>query len=92
MRKRLIMALLPACASRRKGMSADIKRQPRSPIVRLVLTIVGALLMVAPPYTLEMLNLSSRLQSAMVAAIELVSLVVGFVLLYLAFRGQESSN
>jgi uncharacterized membrane protein len=73
-------------------MSAVIKRQPRSPIVRLVLTIVGALLLVAPPFTLELLNLRSRLQSTMVAAIELVSLVVGFVLLYLAFRGQESSN
>ena len=73
-------------------MSADIKRQPRSPIVRLVLTIVGALLMVATPYTLEVLKLSSRLQSTMVAAIELVSLVVGFVLLYLAFRGQESAS
>ncbi len=73
-------------------MSADIKRQPRSPIVRLVLTIVGALLMVAPPYTLGVLKLSSRLQSTMVAAVELVSLVVGFMLLYLAFRGQESSD
>jgi hypothetical protein len=48
--------------------------------------------MVSPPYTLQYLNLSSSLQSTMVAAIELVSLVVGFVLLYLAFRGQESSN
>jgi hypothetical protein len=73
-------------------MSADIKRQPRSPIVRLVLTIVGALLMVSPPYTLQILNLSSSLQSTMVAAIELTSLVAGFVLLYLAFRGRESSN
>jgi uncharacterized membrane protein len=73
-------------------MRADIKGQPRSPIVRAVLTIVGSLLMVAPPYTLEVLNLSSRLQSTMVAAIMLVSLVVGFVLLYLAFRGQESSS
>ena len=73
-------------------MSADIKRQPLSAIMRLVLAIVGALLMVAPPYTLEILNLSSRLQSTMVAATMLVSLVVGFVLLYLAFRGQESSN
>ena len=73
-------------------MSADIKRQPRSPIVRLVLTIVGALLLVAPPFALGVLNLSSRLQSTMVAAIELVSLVVGFVLLYLAFRGQESAS
>jgi hypothetical protein len=48
--------------------------------------------MVAPPFALQVLNLSSSLQSTMVAAIELVSLVVGFVLLYLAFRGQESSN
>jgi len=61
-------------------------------IVRLVLTIVGALLMVAPPFALEMLNLSTRLQSMMVAATESVALVVGFVLLYLAFRGQESAS
>jgi uncharacterized membrane protein len=73
-------------------MSADIKRQPLSRIVRLVLTIVGALLMVAPSYTLEVLNLTSRLQSTMVAAIVLSSLVVGFVLLYLVFRGQESAS
>jgi len=73
-------------------MSADTKRQPLSTIMRLVLTIVGALLMVAPPYALEELNLISRLQSTMVAVIMLVSLVVGLVLLYLAFRGQKSSN
>jgi hypothetical protein len=73
-------------------MSADIKRQPRSPIVRAVLTIVGALLMVSPPYALQVLNLTSRLQSTMVAATMLVSLVVGLVLLYLAFSGQESSD
>jgi hypothetical protein len=48
--------------------------------------------MVSPPYALQVLNLTSGLQSTMVAAIELVFLVVGFVLLYLAFRGQESSN
>jgi ABC-type uncharacterized transport system permease subunit len=60
--------------------------------VRLALTIVGALLMVAPPYALEVLDLSSRLQSTMIAAMELVSLVAGFVLLFLAFRGQESSS
>lgn len=73
-------------------MSADTKRQPLSRIVRLVLTIVGALAMVAPSYTLYELNLTSRLHTRMIAAIELVSLAVGFVLLYLAFRGQESSN
>ena len=73
-------------------MSADVKREPLSMIVRSVLTIVGALLMVAPPYALEMLNLSARLQSMMLAATELVALVAGFVLLYLAFRGQESAS
>jgi uncharacterized membrane protein len=73
-------------------MSAEAKRPPLSMIVRLVLTIVGALLMVAPPFTLEMLNLSTRIQSTMMAAILLVSLVVGFLLLYLAFRGQESAS
>jgi uncharacterized membrane protein len=73
-------------------MSAEAKRQPLSTIMRLVLTIVGALLMVAPAYALEMLNLSTRLQSTMIAAIMLVSLVVGFVLIYLAFRGQESAS
>jgi uncharacterized membrane protein len=73
-------------------MSAEAKRQPLSTIMRLGLVIVGALLMVAPAYALEVLNLSTRLQSPMVAAIMLVSLVVGFVLLYLAFRGQESAS
>ena len=73
-------------------MSADVKRQPLSMIVRLVLTIVGALLMVAPPFALDVLNLSTRLQSMMLAATESVALVVGFVLLYLAFRGQESAS
>jgi len=68
-------------------MSADVRHQPLSAIMRLVLTIVGALLMVAPPYALEELNLISRLQSTMVAAIMLVSLLAGLVLLYLAFRG-----
>jgi uncharacterized membrane protein len=73
-------------------MSAKVRRQPLSAIMRLVLTIVGTLLMVAPPFALEVLHLSSRLQNTMAAAIMLVSLVVGFVLLYLAFRGQDSSN
>jgi hypothetical protein len=73
-------------------MSADIKREPRSMIARLTLTIVGALLMVAPSYLVDVLNLSSRLQSMMLAGVELAFLVVGFALLYLAFRGQESLN
>jgi len=53
---------------------------------------MGALLMVGSPYAFEMLDLSSRLQSTMIAAMELVSLVVGFVLLFLAFKGQESAS
>jgi len=60
--------------------------------VRLALTVVGALLMVGPPYAFEVLDLSSRLQGTMIAAMELVSLVVGFVLLFLAFKGQESAS
>lgn len=88
MHKRLIRALLPTCVSGRKGMSADVKREPQGTIVRLVLAVAGALLMVGPPFTFEILNLTSRLQNTMVAAVELVFLVVGLMLLYLAFRGE----
>ena len=73
-------------------MSADIKPKPLSMIARLALTVLGAILMVAPPYAVEVLNLSSRLQSTMLAGVELVALAVGFVLLFLAFRGQGSSS
>lgn len=69
-------------------MSADVKREPQGTIVRLVLAVAGALLMVGPPFTFEILNLTSRLQNTMVAAVELVFLVVGLMLLYLAFRGE----
>jgi hypothetical protein len=71
-------------------LSVDIKREPRSMVARLALTIVGALLMVVPSYLVDIMNLSSRLQSMMLAGVELVLLIVGFALLYLAFRGQES--
>jgi hypothetical protein len=60
-------------------------------VAQLVLTIAGALLMVGPSYTLEVLNLSSRFHRSMIAAMELVSLVAGLVLLFLAFRGREPS-
>jgi uncharacterized membrane protein len=73
-------------------MSADVKGKPRSMAMRLVLTIVGALLMVGPPYTFEVLELSGRIQRTIVVAVELISLVVGLVLLYLAFKGQESAS
>jgi hypothetical protein len=61
-------------------------------ITRLVATIAGALLMVGPSYTFEILKLSSRFHRSMIAAIELASLVAGLVLLFLAFRGHEPSG
>lgn len=57
-------------------------------MMRLVLMVAGALLMVGTPFVFEMLNLTALFQNTMIFGIELVSLVVGFVLLYLAFRGQ----
>jgi hypothetical protein len=72
-------------------MSADAKSQPRGMVAQLVLTIAGTLLMVGPSYTLEVLNLSSRFHRSMIAAMELVSLVAGLALLFLAFRGREPS-
>jgi len=70
-------------------MSADSRSQPRRMIAQLVLTIAGALLMVGPSYALEVLHLSSRFHRSIIAAIELGSLVVGLVLLFLALRGHE---
>ena len=67
-------------------MSADIKRESRSVVLQLVLTLAGALLMIAPPYAMEALNLTTRLQSMTLVGIELALLLVGFALLYLAFR------
>jgi hypothetical protein len=71
-------------------MSADSRSQSRR-IAQLVLTIAGALLMVGPSYTLELLHLTSRFHRSLIAAIEVVSFVVGLVLLFLAFRGHEPS-
>jgi len=73
-------------------MNANVKREPQSMAVRLTLTVVGALLMVGSPYALQVSGLSGRLGRTMVIAIELVLLAVGFVLLYLALKGQESSS
>jgi hypothetical protein len=72
-------------------MSVDTRSQPRRMVAQLVLTIAGALLMVGPPYTFEVLNLGSRFHTSTIAAIELVSLVVGLALLFLAFRGHQPS-
>lgn len=67
-------------------MTAGTKYQPRSTIGRLILTVVGVLLMVGPPYAFQMLSLTPRFQTTTIAGIELSSLVVGFVLLYLALK------
>jgi hypothetical protein len=72
-------------------MSADARSQPRRMVAQLVLTIAGALLMVGPSYTLEVLHLSSRFHRSTIGALELGSLVAGLVLLFLAFRGRELS-
>jgi hypothetical protein len=58
-------------------------------IVRLVLIVVGVILMIFPPYAIALLGLAPRLGMTTVAALELPLLIVGFVLLYLAFRRLE---
>lgn len=73
-------------------MSANAKREPQSMMVRLALMVVGALLMVGTPFAFEILNLTARFQNTMIFGIELVFLVVGFILLYLAFRGQQPAS
>jgi hypothetical protein len=71
-------------------MSAGVKRGLGNTIARLILTLAGALLMVATPYVFEVLGLAYRLHNTMIAGIELASLVVGSALLYLAFRQPAS--
>jgi hypothetical protein len=73
-------------------MNANVKREPRSMNMRLALTVVGALLMIGSPYAFQLSGLSGRLERTLIVAMELVLLVVGFVLLYLALKGQESSS
>ena len=73
-------------------MNANVKREPRSMNMRLALTVVGALLMIGSPYAFQLSGLGGRLERPLVAAMELVLLIVGFVLLYLAFKRRDSSN
>ena len=70
-------------------MNADVKGEPHSMAVRLTLAVVGALLMVGPPYAFAVSGLSGHLERTVVVVIELVLLAVGSVLLYLALKGQE---
>mgnify|MGYP006269818901 CR=1 FL=1 len=67
-------------------MSAVTKLEPQRVAARLVLTVAGVLLMIAPPYAVDLLNLSSRFQTATITVMELVFLIVGLVLLYLGLR------
>jgi len=71
------------------AMNANVKREPQSMAVRLTLTVVGALLMVGPPFAFAVSGLSGRLERTVVVAMQLVLLAIGFVLLYLALKGQE---
>jgi hypothetical protein len=64
----------------------------RSMIAQLALTVVGVLLMLGPPYVLVFANLTARFQLRTIAAVELASVVVGFVLLYLGLRERKSST
>ena len=73
-------------------MNANVKREPQSMAVRLTLMAIGALLMVGPPYAFAVSGLSGRLERTVIVAIEIVLLAVGFVLLYLALKRQESPN
>jgi hypothetical protein len=67
-------------------LSALAKQGPRSVIARLALTVAGLLLTVGPPYAFVMLNLTGLFQRTVIAGIELACLVVGLVLLYIAFK------
>ena len=73
-------------------MSAETRPETRMTAARLVFMVVGVALMIVPPYAFQMLNLVGKLQNLMILAIELVSLVVGLALLYLAFRERGASE
>jgi len=72
-------------------MNADAKRVPLGKAMQLLLTVLGTLLMVVPPFALAALGLSS-LETTTLAGVEFGSFAVGFVLLYFALRGQGSSE
>jgi|GEM_PF-5404226 len=60
-------------------------------VMQLALTVAGVLLLVGPPYVIRILNIASSVQSSIIAVVELLSVAIGFVLLYLAFGKQELS-
>ena len=54
--------------------------------------VVGALLMIAPPFAFALLNLTSRFDNVVIAGIELPALAVGLAMLYLGFREPKSGT
>jgi len=73
-------------------MGAGGKPTTRGTAARLVLTVVGALLMIAPPFAFALLNLASRFQNIVIAGIELPALAVGLAMLYLALKEPKSGT
>jgi len=63
-----------------------------STIARLLLTVLGVLLMVGPPYAVAFLGLVARFQIEIIAGMLLASVVVGLVLIYLGAREHEASE
>jgi len=73
-------------------MGAGGKPATRTMTGQLVLTVAGALLIIAPPFAFALLNLTSRFQNIVIAGIELPALAVGLAMLYLAFREPKSGS
>mgnify|MGYP007042370598 CR=1 FL=1 len=61
-------------------------------IARLLLTVLGVLLTVGPPYAVAFLGLVARFQTEIIAGMLLTSVVVGLVLMYLGIREHEASQ
>jgi hypothetical protein len=60
-------------------------------VTQLALPVAGVLLLLGPPYVIKILNITSRLQNTIIAVVELLSVAIGFVLLYFVFRKHELS-
>lgn len=72
-------------------MNAGAKVGQRSVVTQLALTVAGVLLLLGPPYAIAISNMASRLQNTIIAVVELLSVAIGFVLLYFVFRKHELS-
>lgn len=72
-------------------MNAGAKVGQRSMVTQYALTVAAVLLLVVPPYAIAISNMASRLQNTIIAVVELLSVAIGFVLLYFVFRKHELS-